>query len=115
MAMLDDVVQVLALTDPDGRLSMRIHGVQRGQVGPAFVDSHGIRCAVLVDGLFEVTPGRNLVTAGTQQEVDGVAGFVHGTIEVCPLAPHLEVGLVHAPALANRPLVTTKRLLEQRQ
>ncbi|MGX0622505.1 hypothetical protein ACUXAV_005226, partial [Cupriavidus metallidurans] len=26
MAMLDDVVQVLALTDPDGRLSMRIHG-----------------------------------------------------------------------------------------
>ena len=39
--LLDDVVQVLALTDPDRCLALRVHRVQGSQIGAAFV--HGDR------------------------------------------------------------------------
>jgi hypothetical protein len=32
-----------------------------------------------------------------QQEIDGVAGLVDGTVQILPLALNLDVGLVHAP------------------
>ena len=38
--------------------------------------------------------------------------FVDGAVKVKPLAAHLEVGLVHAPGIADRPLTGLPAFLE---
>ena len=39
-----------------------------------------------------------------EQKVNGLAVFIHGAIQVAPLAFDADVGLVHAPAAPHRPL-----------
>ena len=41
------------------------------------------------------------VTPFAQEKVDGAARFIHGAIEVDPLAFDLEVSLIHAPRVAG--------------
>jgi hypothetical protein len=52
---------------------------------------------------------------GAEQEVDGVAVFVDGPVEIFPLALDADVRLVHSPALSNWPLAMAKRFLQYRQ
>jgi hypothetical protein len=40
MVLLDHVIQVLDLTDRDGRLPLGVHPVQRSQISAAFVDGY---------------------------------------------------------------------------
>src|SRR5262249_32129576 len=47
-------------------------------------------------------------------KVNGLAMFVHGAIEVVPLALHLDVGLVHPPADPHWTLAPMERLLQLR-
>ena len=42
-----------------------------------------------------------LVTLGGKQKINPLPRLVHGAVEVLPLAPDLDVRLVHSPALAN--------------
>src|SRR6185437_16869616 len=49
MVLLDDVVQILDLTNLDGRLALGIHRVKRSQIGAAFVDGYRLGRAVLTD------------------------------------------------------------------
>jgi hypothetical protein len=44
----------------------------------------------------ETLGGRD-VPPSAQEKIDGAARFIHGAIEVDPLAFDLEVSLVHAP------------------
>ena len=48
---------------------------------------------------------RRHITPSAQEEVDGAARFIHGAIEVNPLASDFEVSLIHAPRVADRPCV----------
>jgi hypothetical protein len=68
MVLFHDIVEILDLADPDGRLTLGIHGEQPGQISTTFVDSYGVGCAILIDGLLEVPSGRFLAPPGSQQE-----------------------------------------------
>jgi hypothetical protein len=51
---------------------------------------------------------------GSKQEANGVAGRVHGKLEVFPPAAYLDVGFIHPPALADGAFVLAKGFLESR-
>jgi hypothetical protein len=47
-----------------------------------------------------------------EQTVNGLAAFVHGPIEVAPLAFHADVGRVHAPAAPEGALAAVEGVFE---
>ena len=55
-------------------------GLERGQICTTFIDRDRLGLAVLIDRLLEVALGCSLVTVGTQQEIDRLAGLVNGAI-----------------------------------
>jgi hypothetical protein len=114
MVLLDHVIQVLDLTNRDGRLPLGVHRVQRGQIRAAFVDGYRLRHTILSDRLFKEAPCCHLVPLGSEQEINGFTRLVDRPVEIPPLAFDSDIRFVHPPALAHRPLVTAKRLLEQR-
>ncbi|MEA3094757.1 MAG: hypothetical protein QOJ04_6099, partial [Caballeronia sp.] len=109
-----DVIQILDLADLDRRFPFSIDTLDGGQIGAAFVHGDRLGHAVLADGFLEVATRRGLVTARSQKEIDGVARLVDSAVQVFPFATDLDIGFVHPPALADRPLVLAKRLFEQR-
>src|SRR5271165_4042604 len=54
------------------------------------------------------------VTPFAQEKVDGAARFIHGAIEIDPLAFDLEVSLIHAPRVADWPCVPAPALFKLR-
>ncbi len=52
------------------------------------------------------------VTAATEVRFDGFALFINSAVEIHPLTAYLEVGLVYAPEIADRPLVDLPAFLE---
>jgi hypothetical protein len=54
------------------------------------------------------------ITPSAQEEVDRAACFIHGAIQVDPLASDLEVSLIHAPRVDDRPRVPAPALLKYR-
>ena len=55
--------------------------------------------AVLLNGPEEKPFSRSHITPSAQEEVDRAARFIHGAIQVDPLASDLEGSLIQAPAL----------------
>jgi hypothetical protein len=77
----------------DGDLDARV-SVERfkgGGIGTAFNDDDCVRAAVLPNRFVEKAQRSFLVTMGSEQKVDGLAGFVNGTIKIFPLALILAV------------------------
>ena len=72
MVLLDDIVQILDLTNLDGCLAPGVHRMQRRRIRAAFVDGHRLRRPVLSDCLLKETPRSNLVPLGSEQKVDSV-------------------------------------------
>src|SRR5277367_3460951 len=54
------------------------------------------------------------VTPFAQEKVDGAPLFIYGAIQVDPLAFDLEVSLIHAPRVADRPRVPAPALFKLR-
>jgi hypothetical protein len=54
------------------------------------------------------------IPLSAQEKIDGAARFIHGAIEVDPLAFDLEVSLIHAPRVAHRPGVRLPTLIKIR-
>ena len=46
---LDDVVQGLVLANLDGRFSLGVDTIERGQIGFALIDRHRLRGTVLIN------------------------------------------------------------------
>src|ERR1700753_3304000 len=97
MILLDDVVQVFALTQCDVRSVVFVVADDRRGVGAALVDGDRLRFAVLINCLLEKTARRGLISMSGQQEVDGITVAIDGTVEIAPTATDLDVGLVHSP------------------
>jgi hypothetical protein len=57
---------------------------------------------------------RSQITPSAQEEVDRAARFIHGPIQVGPLAFNFEVSLIHAPRIADRPRKPVPALLKFR-
>ena len=62
---LDDVIQGLVLTTLDGRFSLGVDAIDRGQIGFALIDRHRLRGTVLINWLLKVAPGSSLVPSGS--------------------------------------------------
>jgi hypothetical protein len=52
------------------------------------------------------------VTRSTEVGFDGFALFTNSAVEVHPLTAYLEVGLIYAPGIADRPFVGLPTFLE---
>jgi hypothetical protein len=52
------------------------------------------------------------VPPSAQEKIHGVAGVIHGAIQVDPLAFDFDVGFIHAPRVADRPRVPAPALLK---
>jgi hypothetical protein len=69
---------------------------------------------VTAKGFTEERLRGGIVTAATEVRLDGFALFINSAVEIHPLTAYLEVGLVHTPGIANRPLISLPALLELR-
>jgi len=49
MVLLGNVLQVLVLANLDGRFTLGVYGLERSQIGSAFIDCHRLRSTVLID------------------------------------------------------------------
>jgi hypothetical protein len=72
------------------------------------------RLAVALESFAEEGLGGGDVTRSTEVGFDSFALFINSAVEVHPLTAYLEVGLVHAPGIADRPLVGLPAFLELR-
>src|ERR1700733_11283117 len=115
VVLLDDVIQILSLTDPDRWFTLDVDRFQRSQISSALIDRHCFRHAIMDHGLFEITLRRVFVASDTKQEVNGVAVPTHSAIQILPLSFDFDIGLVHAPAFPHRGSATAKYLLQNRQ
>jgi hypothetical protein len=113
--LFDNVVQILFLADLDRRFPSGVDRLQGSQILSALIDRYGLGVAILVNCFFEISPGRSLVPSGSKQKINGVYRLVDSPVEIPPLTPDPNVGLVHPPALADRPFAPSKRLLQDRQ
>jgi len=56
-----------------------------------------------------------VTVSGAQQTIDGIDDLVDGPIQVFPLSADLDVGPVHPPTFADRPLARAERFFPFRQ
>lgn len=81
------LLDAVDLTDADGCFACGVDGLEGGQIGTAPIHVDRLRGAVPTNRFLEEAARCRLIAMGAQQEVDGVAGLVHGSIEIPPLAP----------------------------
>jgi hypothetical protein len=108
MILLNDVVQILHLTQLDQRAGISLNAVDSGDVGATLVDGDLVRQAVLADGAFQETACCGQIAFGRKQEVDGGAVTVDGAIEILLLSCDQHIGLIHPPAITNRALAAER-------
>ena len=70
------------------------------------------RLAVALESLTEEGLGGGDVTRSTEVGFDGFASLINRAVEVHPLTAYFEVGLVHAPGIADRSLIGLPAFLE---
>jgi hypothetical protein len=114
MALLDNVVEVFNLVHEDRHVASGVDRIHGRLVGAALVHRNFDWIAVRSHGLVEEALRRGHVALRRQQEVDGLAMLVDGALEVFPDALDFDVGLIHAPAAADRALVFWGQLLDKR-
>src|SRR5512142_1664642 len=79
--------------------------LQRRGIRPALVERDLGRETVLLNRFLEEAPRGFLVTLGRQQEVNGLAVSVDGTVKISPLAFELDIRFVHLPTPSHRSLL----------
>jgi hypothetical protein len=67
---------MIGLADLDGRFTIGIDRFERGEIGAAPVDRHGVGFPVPIDRFLEIPAGCGLVTMGPQQEIDRITCLV---------------------------------------
>jgi len=112
MVLLRDIVYIFHLTDGDGcavGLGVAFDG---GFMGVTAVAGHGVRETMAADGLRQ-KPQRGFCSPVLREEkVNGLAVFIHRTIQIPPLSLPFDVRLGHPPADPARPLPTMQRLFQ---
>ena len=106
VVVLNDIVEILCLTQRDGQTAVILDAEDSGRVGTALVDGDFIRRVVQANGAFEKRPRYSMISLGAQQEVNRVATFINSPVELFPLAGNLDVRFVHARTSADWPLAT---------
>ncbi|MGF6919580.1 hypothetical protein OKW28_003777 [Paraburkholderia sp. 40] len=73
MVLFDQVIEIFRLADVDGRFTI---GIDRGEIGAAFVDGYRLVYTVLDDRFLKVAPGRTLSRWARCRESIMLAGIV---------------------------------------
>ena len=86
MILLDDVVQILHLTQFNRRAGISLNGLNGSRVGGTLVDGDLVGQAVLTDGAFQEAARCSQIAFGRKHEVDSGAVTVDGAIEILPFS-----------------------------
>jgi len=95
MVLLHDIVEILDLADDDGGTVLRVVALDRRLIGRTPVDGDLLWHPMTTDRFLEKAERRLLVPLLGKQKVNGLAGLIHGAIEVVSLAFDLDRRLVH--------------------
>ena len=118
VVLFDDVVKIRASADLDGAFPpviefvIHTHAAQGGMGWFEAVEGNHTRIAVTAKRSTEEGFGGGDVARSTEVGFDGFTLFIHSAVEVHPLTAYLEVGLVYAPGIADRPLVGSPTFFE---
>jgi hypothetical protein len=94
MILFNEIVQILALTDFDFVAGFLLENLDSRGIGTAFIDRDLVRKTVLPYGFPEKAQRGFLIAVDGEQEIDGLACFVDGAVEIPPLAFDFDVRLV---------------------
>src|ERR1700692_3546447 len=97
VVLLDDVVQVLDLTDLDGRFRFGVDGLEGRQICYTFIHGNRLRYAVLADSFLEVVTRSSLLATSSQQKINGLSGPVYRPVEIFLFTTDLDIGLTGRP------------------
>src|SRR5262245_55267819 len=114
MVLLYDIVEVFHLPEADRGAVYLIVAFDGGFIGVTAVDGHLFGETVAADSFLQKPERRLFIAMLGQQKVNGLAVFVHGAVEVVPLAFDLDVGLIHQPAHLPRLFASMERLFQRR-
>src|SRR6266568_4687072 len=115
MILLDDIVEIFDLADFNRGAMLLVVALDRRFVGRAAIDRDLLgHTAMTANGFDQKLLGGVLVSLLGEEKIDRLAMLVHRTVQIFPLAPHLDVRLVHPPTHPNGPLTPVKRFLQQR-
>src|SRR5947208_2526678 len=84
--------------------------VCRRFIGGTPIDGDLLWHAVATDRLGQKAFRGLLVALLRQEEINGLALLIHRTVEIPPLALHLDIRLIHAPADPDLPFAAMERL-----
>src|SRR5256885_8612600 len=113
MILLHNVVEILDLADGDRGAMFFIVALDGRFIGGTSIDSDLLWHAVATDRLGQKAFGGLLVALLRQEEINGLALLIHRTVEIPPLALHLDIRLIHAPADPDLPFAAMERLFEE--
>jgi len=109
----DDVIQIFNLADCNRGAVLLIVALDRRFVGRAAINNNLLGHATMTaNRLDQKLLGGWFVTLLGEQKVNGFTVLVNGTIEICPLALHFNIRLIHASTGPHRALAAVKCLLE---
>ena len=86
MILFDNVVEILDSTDGDGGAVLLIIALDGCFIGRTSIDGDLLRHTVAADRLRQEPLGSLLIALFCQQEINGLARFIDGAIEIAPLA-----------------------------
>ena len=114
MILLHDIVEILDLSNDDGRAMLLVIAPDGRRIGLTPVNGDLFGHAVPADGLGQKALGSPLVPLLGQQKVNRLASPIHRTVQVLPLAFDTNVRLIEPPAHPHGPLAAVERLFQLR-
>jgi hypothetical protein len=96
------IIEIFHLPDGDRRAVRLVVPPDGTGIGLAPIDGDRLGRAMTADRLGEEAFSRLLVARLREQEINGLAGLIHGAIEIAPLPFDLHVRFIHAPADPHR-------------
>src|SRR5215510_12501376 len=113
MILLHNVVEILDLADFDRGAMFFIVALDSRFIRGTPIDGDLLWHAVTTDCLDQKTFRGLLVALLRQEEINGLALLIHRTVEIPPLALHLDIRLIHTPAKPDLPFAAMERLCEE--
>ena len=116
VVLLYNVVQVLTATNlhrvppPEVELTVHSHAPQGAMARPVAIQSDAVWLPMMLQRLAKEGLRRCDATCPTEKELHSVALSVHGSIQVHPLAPHLDKRFINPLTPTHRPLESAPAL-----
>ena len=108
MILFNNVIEILTLSDLNAFMVFLGVAFDSCFVGPTLVDVNLGGLLIGLDRFVQKPQSRLLITFCRENKINGEAAFINRTVEILPLAFDRNIGLIHTPTSANRPLSLSK-------